>query len=319
MGKIIVLDKCTLHFENDVRFDAFDRLGEVEFYDLLDSSEVIAVSKDAVAIFCNKTLITKEIMESCPKLRYIGIFATGYNNMDLEAAGKLGISVANVPSYSTSAVAQTVFSYILNFATSLDKYDTSTKNGDWIKSRTFSYFPFPITELEGKTLGIFGFGSIGRRVADIGNAFGMKVIVYTRTKKEAKGIRYVSKEALFSESDFLTIHCPLTPETENLICKDTLSLMKPTAFLINTARGGVVCENDLKEALENGVIKGAAVDVLRYEPMRSDCPLYSAKNITITPHVAWAAKETRQRLVDKAADSYRQFLSGNPINIVNKL
>ncbi|MBR6534109.1 MAG: D-2-hydroxyacid dehydrogenase [Clostridia bacterium] len=313
--KITVLDKCTLTV-GDIDFSPIEKLGNVEYYDILTKPQIISAAKDAQILLCNKAVIDGEIMDECKSLEYIGLFATGYNNIDLEAASKRGISVVNVPGYSTDSVCQLTMAYILSFATSLNEYNTSTHNGEWIRSHTFSYFPYPITELSGKTLGIYGFGAIGRRVAKCAQAFGMNVIVHTRTVRDSD-YRYVTLEELFSESDFLTLHAPLTSENKELVCKKTLSLMKKTAYLINTSRGGVVNEQDLADALNNGVIAGAAIDVLTTEPMQSTTPLLKAKNCTITPHVAWASIESRIRLIKIVAENIKAYQNGTPQNAVN--
>ena len=247
----------------------------------------------------------------------IGLFATGYDNVDLAAAREHGTAVCNVPGYSTDCVAQQAFAFILAHATSLCEFNASTNRGEWVESKTFSYFPFPITELRDKTLGIFGYGAIGKKVAQIGSAFGMKVILHTRTKPEDCPYELVDTETLFRRSDYLSFHCPLTDQTRDLVNKDTLAMLKPTAFLVNTSRGGVVVEQDLADALNNGVIAGAGVDVLRKEPMTADQPLRKAKNCIITPHIAWAGKETRTRLLGIVCDNIRAFRSGAPIHKVN--
>lgn len=313
--KVTVLDKISFTV-GDIDLSSLDALGEVEYYDVLSPEEIIKVCRDSEVIVCNKTLFTKDILECLPKLKFIAITATGYNNVDLAFAKSKGILVANVPNYSTVDVAQHVFAFILNYSNRVYEYDLSVKQGDWIKSKTFCYFDKPLVELHGKTLGIFGFGNIGKTVAKIADAFGMKVIVYNRSKKDIP-YKQVDKETLFKTSDYLTIHCPLNDETKHLINKDTLALMKPTAVLINTSRGGVINEDHLKDALNNDVIAHAMLDVLTFEPMVKGNVLLDAKNVTFTPHIAWAPKETRQRLIDLVANNITCFVKGNPINIVN--
>ena len=313
--KIVVLDKCTVT-KGDVDLSPIERLGEVEYYDLLTHEEIKKVLKNADAVICNKAKIDRDIIESS-SLKYIGLFATGYNNIDIEAAHERGITVCNVPGYSTDSVAQLTFSLILELAGNASKYAASVAAGDWKRSKQFSYFFAPISELAGKTLGIYGLGTIGLAVAKIALAFNMKVIAYTRTPKEAEGIRLVDKETLFGESDFLSFHCPLNNESALAVNAHTLSLMKPTAFIINTARGGVIDEKALADALENRVIAGAALDVLTDEPMRDDCVLFGAKNCIITPHIAWAAYETRVRLIELVCNNLAAFKAGKPINTVN--
>ncbi len=313
--KITVLDKCTLTV-GDIDFSPIEALGEVSYYDLLPHDRIVDAAKDAEVLLCNKAVIGSDIMDGCKKLKYIGLFATGYNNIDIAEAKKRGIVVVNVPGYSTYSVAQLTVAFILAHATSLFEYNTSTHNGDWVRSSAFSYFPYPITELWGKTLGIYGLGAIGRKVAQCAESLGMNVIVNTRTVRD-NDYEYVSLEELFKRSDYLTLHAPLTDKNKELICAKTLSLMKPSAYLINTSRGGVINENDLAQALNEGRIAGAALDVLTVEPMREDNPLISAKNCTITPHVAWASYQARVRLIDIVAENIKAYQNGTPVNVVN--
>ena len=313
--KIIILDKCTVT-NGDVDLSPLERFGEVEYYDLLPKEEIKRVLVGADAVVCNKAKIDCEIIEAST-LKFIGVFATGYNNIDVAAATEHGIVVCNVPGYSTDSVAQLTISLLLELAGNASAYARSVAAGDWKRSKQFSYFFAPITEVRGKTLGIYGLGTIGKAVAKIALAFGMKVIAYSRTPKNVEGITDVDKETLFRESDFLSFHCPLNPDSALAVNKETLALMKPTAFLINTARGGVVDEVALAEALENEKIAGAALDVLTDEPMSDTCPLFGAKNCIITPHIAWAALETRVRLIDLVAKNLEAFAKGEPINKVN--
>ncbi len=275
-------------------------------------AEVIA---DADGLWCSKAPITAEVMDACPNLRYIGLTATGYNNVDVAAAAARGITVTNIPDYSTNAVAQMTAAYLLQFATNLIDYVSSTRRGDWTRSPFFCYFPYPLTELCGKTLGIFGLGAIGKRVAVIGEALGMKILYHSRTKKDVP-YEFVSREELFSRSDFLTLHLPLSADTEKMIDKKALSSMKPSAYLINTARGGLIDEDALAEALKNKTIAGFAGDVLTLEPQRADCPLTGLENCYLTPHVAWAPKETRERLLSILTENLLSYLKGCPIHCV---
>ena len=313
--KLVILDKCTVT-NGDVDLSPLEAYGETEYYDLLPKEEIKKVLADADAVICNKAKIDREIIEAS-SLKFIGVFATGYNNIDTVAAREKGIVVCNVPGYSTDSVAQLTFSLILELAGNASAYARSVAAGDWKRSKQFSYFFAPITELKGKTLGIFGLGTIGQAVAKIALAFGMKVIAYSRTPKNLDGITDVDKETLFKESDFLSFHCPLNAESALAVNAESLAMMKPSAFLINTARGGIVDEPALAEALEKGVIAGAALDVLTEEPMAEDCVLFGAKNCIITPHVAWAAYETRVRLVALVAKNLEAFIGGKPINVVN--
>lgn len=314
--KWIILDRCTIT-KGDMDLTPLDALGEVKYFDILKKEEIIKEAAGADGIICNKAVIDREIMEKTG-IRYVGLFATGYNNIDCTAASELGLCVCNVPGYSTDSVTQLTFSLLLQLAGSTADYTASVARGDWVKSKQFSYFSFPITELAGKTLGIFGLGTIGQAVAKVGLAFGMKVIACTRTPKNLPNITEVDKETLFRKSDFLTVHSPLTPETANLINAKTLKWMKPTAYLINTSRGGVIDETALAEALRNGRIAGAGLDVLCEEPMAETCPLRGVPHLLITPHIAWAATETRTRLIGLVAENAKAFMQGKPINKVNK-
>lgn len=315
--KITVLDKCTVT-NGDVSLLPLETLGEVKYFDTVPPAEIPAAVGDSEGVICNKAKITAEIMDACPQLKFIGLFATGYNNIDTAAARERGIAVCNVPGYSTESVAQLVFAFILRFATSIDKYSASASRGDWTKSETFSYLSYPITELWGKTLGIFGYGTIGRAVCRIGRAFGMKIIALSHRPMTEEGVEFVTRDELFKRSDYLTLHCPLTAETRGLVNRETLALMKPSAVLINTSRGGVVEEEPLCEALNSGAIRGAAVDVLDTEPMRPGHPYLEAKNICITPHVAWGSIEARTRLIDVIVDNIKSFESGGTLNRVER-
>ena len=312
--KIIILDRCTVT-NGDVDLTPIEKVGEVEYYDILSKEEIIKVAAGADAIICNKAVIDAEIMAKTG-VKFVGLFATGYNNIDTEYAHKNGVTVCNVPGYSTDSVAQLTFSLLLELASSTYKYVESTARGDWRKSKQFSYFSFPLTEIAGKTLGIYGLGTIGIAVAKIALAFNMRVIAYTRTPKCIEGVENVSAEELFRESDFLTLHCPLNNETKLIVNERTLSLMKPTAYLINTSRGGTIDEKALCDALNHGVIRGAALDVLTIEPMSDDCPLIEAKNCIFTPHIAWASLEARTRLITKVCENLEAFKQGKPINVV---
>lgn len=314
--KIILLEEKTVS-QGDISLDGFKALGQVTGYPLTPQDKVAERVGDAEAVIINKTVFTREIMEKCPKLRYIGLCATGYNNVDTRAAAELGITVCNVPAYSTSAVAQQVFSYVLHFASRTADYNSDVQNGGWVRSDTFSYFTIPTFELSGMTMGIIGFGSIGSAVAHIASAFGMKVIASARTPKTAEGVSFVSTEEVFRCADFISLHCPLTEETRGLVNRDTLRLCKPSAYIINTSRGPVVNENDLADALKSGIIAGAGLDVVETEPMKADNPLLGVKNCIITPHVAWAPVQTRERLIAAAVDNLRSFIDGTPKNKVN--
>ena len=315
--KITVLDRCTVT-AGDVSLAPIEALGNVRFYDTVPHEKLADVIADSDAVICNKAQITDEIMEKCKKLRYIGLFATGYNNIDIAAAKRRGITVCNVPGYSTDSVVQHAFSMILHFACRTDDYAASVARGDWTNSETFSYLAFPTSELRGKTLGIFGFGTIGKAMATAGKAFGMKILAVSHRPMTYEGVEFTDTDTLFARADYLTLHCPLTDETRGLVNSRTLSLMKPSAVIINTARGGVVEEAALTAALKNGTIRGAGIDVLDIEPMYKNHPYLTALNCYVTPHVAWAAYEARVRLIDIVAENIRAFASGNPINSVSK-
>lgn len=314
--KITVLDRCTIT-TGDVSLSPLEAFGEVIYHDVIPHEKIADAIADSDAVIVNKAIITDEIMDKCKNLRFIGVFATGYNNIDVKAAAARGITVCNVPGYSTNSVAQHTFALMLHFASRADDYAASVAKGDWANAKAFSYLSFPTSELCGKTLGIFGFGTIGKAVARIALAFGMNVIAAVRRPQTFEGVTFVSKEALFARADYLSLHCPLTDETRHLINRETLALMKPTAVIINTARGGVIEEEALTEALNEGKLRGAAIDVLDQEPMRPHHPYLTAKNCYITPHVAWASIEARTRLIDLVASNLDAFQKGSPINKVN--
>lgn len=316
--KIVILDSETVS-RNDVSLDGILSLGECEVYGYTPNDEVSERIGDADAVICNKCLITEEVFESCKNLKYVGLFATGYNNVDTDAAKRHGATVCNVPSYSTASVAQHTFGFILNHFSKIAEYAKTVDNGDWVNYKLFSYFYIPTTELSGKTIGIIGYGDIGRKVGEIARAFGMKVLTYTRSPEKVKdGTKVCSFEELLSASDVVSLHCPLTKDNEKMINKKALETMKRGALLVNTARGGLVDEKALADALNGDVIGAACLDVLTYEPMREDCPLRSAKNCTITPHIAWAPRETRERLLKVVAENIKLWAEGRPQNVVNR-
>lgn len=313
--KITVLDGHALN-PGDVSWNFLKKYGEVTIYDRTPDDLIVERIGQSQMVFLNKVVITEKIFEQCPSLKYIGVLATGYNVVDVIAAKKHNVIVTNIPSYSTDAVAQHVFSFILHFTNQVALHNESVKKGEWVSCPDFCYWLSPLTELKGKTLGIFGYGSIGSKVAEIAKAFGLNVICHTRTQKQNMP-PMVSFEQLLKESDFISLHAPLTEKTKDIINKESLSLMKKTAYLINTARGGFIVENDLKEALNNDKIAGYAADVVLTEPMDKTSPLLEAKNCIITPHIAWAPLETRQRLLRIAQENIEAFLSGKPINVVS--
>ena len=294
--KIVILDSETVT-RNDVSLEGITSLGDTEVFGYTPNESVAEHIGDADAVICNKCLITDEVFEKCKNLKYVGLFATGYNNVDLESAKKHGAVVCNVPAYSTNAVAQHTFAFMLNHCNKIAEYAQTVDNGAWVNYKLFSYFGIPTYELAGKTIGIVGYGDIGKKVAQIAKTFDMNVVTYTRSpQKVTDDTKVCTFDKLLEVSDFVSLHCPLTKDNEKMINADALRKMKSTALLINTARGGLVDEQALADALNNGEIAGACIDALTYEPMREDCPLRNAKNCTITPHVAWAPKETRERL-----------------------
>ena len=312
---IVVLDRCTVT-RGDINIDKLNELGTLSVFDVVPHEELAGVIGNADAVICNKAKITADIMDKCPNLKYVGLFATGYDNIDIEEAARRGIAVCNVPGYSTMSVAQHAFSLLLNLASNTIAYDTSVREGGWKKSGSFTYLKYPMTEIAGKYLGIVGYGAIGRKVSEIGHAFGMIPLIYTRTKPSDCPYDIVSFDELLKRSDFISLHCPLTAETKCLINKDAISKMKRSAYIINTARGGVIDEDALADALINGKIAGAGIDVLTTEPMREDHPYFGLPNCIITPHVAWASIEARTRLMDMVYDNLAAFIKGTPINNV---
>ncbi len=314
--KVVILDADTVT-SGDVSLNRFSDFGELVIYGLTDKSEVAERIKDADIVITNKNQLNSENMKDAKNLKYIGLFATGYNNIDIEYAKKHNITVCNAPGYSTEAVAQHTFAFILAILDRVGEYNETVKEGDWIKSRTFSYFPLPLSELSQKTIGIVGYGSIGRRVGDIAKAFNMRVLVNNRSKVNDETVTQVSLDTLLKESDIVTLHCPLNKDSENIMNEKAFSKMKDGAVFVNTARGAMVDEYALRAALESGKLLGAGVDVLRQEPMDKDCPLYNAPNCYITPHIAWAGKETRIRLLEIVYNNIKAFLDGKPENVVN--
>ncbi|MCD7796157.1 MAG: D-2-hydroxyacid dehydrogenase [Clostridiales bacterium] len=320
--KIINLEGYAVN-PGDLSWDGIEKLGDYTVYDRTAPKDIIKRAKGAEAIIVNKSIITKDILEALsPELKYIGLQSTGYNVIDCEAASKLGITVCNIPAYSTNAVAQHVFAFILYITNKIAVHSQSVKDGDWCSCPDFCYWVSPLAELDGKTIGIIGFGSIGRKVAEIAEAFKMKVLVYTPRIKELgtlKATKFTDLDTLLKNSDFVTCHCPLTKETEKLINEDSLSKMKKSAVLINTSRGPIVDEIALAEALNNDDIAVAGLDVLETEPALPDNPLITAKNCFITPHIAWASRETRARLITILEDNLKAFINGKPQNVVNKI
>lgn len=312
----IVLTDCITVAKGDIDIDSLSEFGELVKYDMTSAEETAERIADADMVLCNKTVLNAENLKNAKNLKYIGLWATGYNNIDTEYCHKHGITVCNAGSYSTHAVAQHTFALLLHHYSNVHKYADFTKDGGWKKCKVFSPFEFPMRELAGKTIGIVGFGSIGENVAEIALAFGMKVLAYNRHKKEYSGVTFTSFEELLKLSDIVTVHCPLNNDSKEMFNKNTFKLFKDGAYFVNTSRGGVVNEKDLANAVQSGKLSGAGIDVITEEPMSENCALFGVENITITPHIAWAPIETRERLLQIVKDNIRSFLNNNPKNTV---
>lgn len=317
--KIVVLDGFTLN-PGDLSWEGLQQLGELVVYDRTPADEVIERIDNAEMVLTNKVILTAEILKKVPSVKYIGVMATGYNVVDTVAAKELGIIVTNVPAYSTDSVAQLVFALILEFCHHVGEHNRAVKEGAWTNSPDFTFWNYPLIELVGKTLGIVGYGTIGQSVSKIAAAFGMNILVYSRTRKpemETSALKFAALDEVLAGADFLTLHCPLTEVTKGLINKETIAKMKRSAYLINTSRGPVLNEDDVAEALNAGRIAGAGVDVVSVEPILKTNPLLSAKNCIITPHFAWAPVEARIRMMDILIKNISAFINNNPINVVN--
>jgi len=317
--KIVVLDGYTLN-PGDNPWDEIETLGTLEVHDRTPHNEIAQRAAGADVILTNKTKLPAEILDELPDLKYISVLATGYDVVDVNAAAARGIAVSNVPGYSTPAVAQHVMALLLELASRTGDYDASTKNGDWSGQPDFCNIAFGQTELAGKTLGIIGFGGIGQEAARLGHAFGMRILAHApRPKPQPQWgtVEFADLGTVFAESDAISLHCPQTEENKEFVNAALLARMKPSAFIINTARGTLINEGDLAKALEAGTIAGAGLDVLAQEPPAKDNPLMRAPNCLITPHVAWATLESRQRLMKMTADNIRAFANGAPTNVVN--
>ncbi len=313
--KICVLDGFTTN-PGDLSWDWLMRLGDCTVYDRTPLELVAERTKDCEIVITNKTPLRRDLLKTLPKLRYVGLLSTGYNIVDWDYCRENGIPVCNIPSYSTSAVAQLVFALILEHTNAVSLHSDSVHAGEWSACADFCYWKTPLAELSGKTLGIIGFGKIGKAVAKIAQAFGMNVIAATNHPAPFENVVFCDKDELLAKSDFVSIHCPLTPLTEGMVNAEFLAKMKNSAILINTSRGQVVNEKDLADALNTGIIAGAGLDVLSTEPPKTDCPLLGIKNCYITPHIAWAGFETRERLMKICRENVEAFFNGKPQNIV---
>ncbi len=312
--KILITDSASLKSGGDLSTEVLEKYGEISEFDNIDRTTLLKEVTDKDIIFCNKTVIDREVIDRAKKLKFIGVFATGYNNIDTEYAKEKGIAVCNAGSYSTNAVAQQVIAYILIHYTQIPKYNEFVKDGGWKRSKIFSPPVFGTDEVAGKTLGIVGYGNIGKAVETAAKGLGMNVIVYTRTVRPNGSTRFVSFDELLENSDVITLHCPLNRESANMMNKEAFAKCRDGAFFINTSRGGTVDEVALYDALCSGKLSGAAVDVLKEEPMAEDCVLFGAPNIIITPHTSWAPFATRKRLLGIACENLEAFLNGGTKN-----
>lgn len=318
--KIVVLDGYTLN-PGDITWEGLQALGDVTVYDRTGAEEVAERIGDAQAVYTNKTPITRETLDKCGSIRFIGVLATGYNIVDIEAAREKGIPVSNIPTYGTAAVSQFAIALLLELCHHVGEHSDAVKAGEWTSNPDWCFWKYPLVELAGKTMGIIGFGRIGQETGKIAQALGMKVLAYDAHKRpelESSTCRYTDMDTLLAESDVISLHCPLFPDTEGIINRDTIAKMKTGVMIINDSRGPLIVEEDLRDALNSGKVAGAALDVVSTEPIRMDNPLLDAKNVILTPHIAWAPKESRQRLMDIAVENLRCFADGAPQNVVNK-
>ena len=318
---IVILDGYTEN-PGDLSWDGFRAFGELTVYDrtdVHDTAEIIRRIGGAEIVFTNKTPVTREILDACPSIRMVGVLATGYNVVDTVAAREKGIPVTNIPAYGTASVGQFAIALLLELCHHIGAHDAAVKAGRWERSVDFCFWDYPLVELDGKTLGIIGFGRIGQTTGRIAKALGMRVLAYDTHETESGRLiaEYVDLDTLLRTSDVIALHCPLFPETEGLINRETIGKMKDGALLINNSRGPLIVEQDVADALNSGKLAGAAVDVVSTEPIRGDNPLLTARNCIITPHMSWAAREARQRIMDTAVENVRMFLQGTPVNVVN--
>jgi len=320
--KIVILDGYTLN-PGDLSWEKLNDFGELTVHDRTEynNEKIIESIGSAEIVYTNKTPLPKKVLEKTPSVRYIGVLATGFNVVDVVAAKELGIVVTNVPSYGTTAVAQMTMALLLEMCHHVGEHNRAVKQGDWSKSKDFCFWNYPLMELDGKTIGIVGFGRIGQATAKLAQAFGMNILTSGSRKRpelETSTCKQVYMDELLANSDVISLHCPLTPETEGIINVANISKMKDNAMLINTSRGQLIVEKDLKDALDNGKISYAAIDVVSKEPIDKYNVLLKADNCIITPHIAWAPKESRNRLLNTAIENLEAFIKGNPINVVNK-
>ncbi|MBO5609279.1 MAG: D-2-hydroxyacid dehydrogenase [Eubacterium sp.] len=315
--KAVYLEEGAVN-QGDVSLEPITSILETTVYQNTTEADKYEHIGDAEVVFANKIIFDEETFNRLPNLKYIGICATGYNVVDLDAARRHGVTVTNVPAYSTESVAQLTWGFILEIASKISLHNESVHRGDWVKSETFCYWLDSVMELAEKTIGILGYGNIGKRVAEIAGAFRMNVLVSTAHPEKYKdNIHFVSQEELWEKSDIITLHAPMNPSTERIICKENISKMKDGVIIINVSRGGLVDEEALADALRSGKVAAAAADVMTVEPMKADNPLLVAPNMTITPHIAWASVEARERLIKTIADNLKAYLNGEKLNVVS--
>lgn len=318
--KIVVLDGYTLN-PGDISWEGLEALGEVTVYDRTKEEDVIARIGDADVVYTNKTPVTRETLEACDNVKFIGVLATGYNIVDIDAAKEKGIPVSNIPTYGTAAVSQFAIALLLELCHHIGAHSDAVKAGEWTNNPDWCFWKYPLVELAGKTMGIIGFGRIGQDTAKIAQALGMKVLAYDAYQNpelESETCHYADLDTLLGQSDVISLHCPLFPSTEGIINKANIAKMKDGVMIINDSRGPLIVEKDLREALDSGKVAGAALDVVSTEPIQADNPLFGAKNVILTPHIAWAPKESRQRLMDIAVANLKAYVDGAPQNVVNK-
>lgn len=316
--KIVVLDGYTLN-PGDLSWDGMKALGDFVCYDRTDDKDILSRIGDGEIVITNKTPLSRETIDACENLKYIGVLATGFNVVDVEAAKAKGIPVTNIPTYGTTAVAQFAFALLLHICHHVQDHNRAVHEGKWSSCPDFCFWDYPLTELMGKTMGIIGYGRIGQNTGKIAQAFGMKVLAfdeYQNKDLESESMKYTNLEELLAKSDVISLHCPLFPSTQGIINKDNIAKMKDGVILLNTSRGPLVVEEDLAEALNSGKVRAAGLDVVSTEPIREDNVLLKARNCYITPHIAWAPKESRSRLMDIAVDNLSSWLKGNTVNNV---
>ena len=317
--RIVVLDGYTTN-PGDLTWEGLEKLGPTTVYDRTSEDKVLDRIKDAEVVFTSGVPLSKDTIENAKKLKFIGVLATGYNDIDIDTAKRSGITVTNIPTYGTSSVAQMAFAHLLEICNNVALHNKAVKNNEWANNEDWCFWKEPLIELAGKTMGIIGYGRIGQTSGKIAQAFGMNVLAYANHPKkelECDSMKYVELDELLAKSDVINLHCPLVESTKGIINKDTIAKMKNGVIIINTSRGQLIVEEDLAEALNNGKVYAAGLDVVSVEPISEDNPLLKAKNVFLTPHIAWAPKESRARLIDIAVDNLKQFINGNPVNVVN--